>query len=171
MWRLYHPEVDSSITIDMNAPCPTFTIKTYDQLIVLCAGESMGGRTTVLARLDGSSSIVIKEQFVNTVHGFTEGPILEEIHKDGRFPGVVGLDGWEYVINGDKKVSVKHKRMKLSKIRLILKDKGTPFMDVKTPRELLMGIYDLLESECALSSLWLPKLISASSYSHYLQEI
>jgi hypothetical protein len=80
-----------------------------------------------------------------------EGPILEQIHKDGRFPGVVGLNSWNYVTNKkNEKVSVQRSGMIRSKTRLILDGKGTPLMDVKTPRELLMGIYDLLESEWLL---------------------
>jgi hypothetical protein len=147
MWRLYHPEVDLSITIDLKTPRPTFTIKPHDKLIVLRVGESIGRRTTILTRLDGESDTIIKEQFVESGRRFMEGPILEQIHKDGRFPGVVGLKSWEYVTNKKKKVSVKHKGTSRSKTRLILDGKGTPLMDVKTPRELLMGIYDLLESE------------------------
>jgi hypothetical protein len=41
------------------------------------------------------------------------------------------------------------------KIRLVLTDRGTRLMDIETPRQLSMGIYDLLESECLPLPLWL----------------
>jgi hypothetical protein len=176
MWRLYNPEVDPSITIHMT-PQPTFTIGTHDQLVVIHAGESIGRRTTILTQLDGKSSIVIKEQYIEKSRRFLEGPMLKQIHEDGRFPGVVGLESWDYVTNANdgKKISVQHQDQGTTvtqfKIRLVLKDKGTRLMDVKTPRELLMGIYDLLESEWTLSSLWLPKTDFGSSFSYALQEI
>jgi hypothetical protein len=58
---------------------------------------------------------------------------------------------------GDKEISVEHWSKKpasaRTKVRLVLKDRGIRMMDVKTPRVLLMGMYDLLESECLLPPL------------------
>jgi hypothetical protein len=152
MWRLYHPEVDSTIKISMTTP-HTFTVGDYDQLTVIHAGESIGRRTIVLAQLDGEYDTVIKEQYIEDSCRYLEGPILERIHKDGRFPGVVLLDRWSHVVNNNgTKVSVEHRHEVMrSKMRLVLKAEGTRLMDVKTPRELLMGIYDLLEGEWAIS--------------------
>jgi hypothetical protein len=172
MWRLYNPELDPSITIDMTtSPIPTFTVATNDQknygsLSVFRAGESIGRRTIVLAseRLPSHSNapdpdIVIKEQYIEVGRRFMEGPILKKIHENGCLPGVVRLDHFEYV----KGVSVEHKTGKKDddtitrvKTRLVLKDRGDRLADVKTPRDFLMGIYDLLESECLPPPLWLP---------------
>jgi hypothetical protein len=179
MWRLYNPELDPSITIDMTPPTPIFTVtangrKPYGSLSVFRTGESIGRRTIILARalpdfepprqLRSASSvgskdaiIVIKEQYIEEGRRFKEGPILEKIHTGGRFPGVVRLDHYEHV----EGISVEHQtnsddKVKRLKTRLVLKDRGTRLADVKTPREFLMGIYDLLESEWPLPPLWLP---------------
>jgi hypothetical protein len=145
MWRLYHPEVDSSIEINMTTP-PTFPIQPHGQLIVLRAGESIGRRTIILAKRDDSSGIVIKEQYIEISRRFIEGRILEQIHEGGRFPGVVDFTSWKYVANEDGQISVKHQHKESAETRwkthIVLEDKGTPFMDIKTPRELLMGIHD-----------------------------
>jgi hypothetical protein len=175
MWRLYNTALDPSIAIDMTtSPIPIFTVTTDDNkkhgsLGILQTGESIGLRSIVLARHQpepGSSpasdeldpNIVIKEQYIVEGRRFMEGPILKKIHEAGRFPGVVRLDHSEYV----KGISVEHRTNKKDdkitrlKTRLVLKDKGNRLADVKTPREFLMGIYDLLESECPLRPLWLP---------------
>jgi hypothetical protein len=224
MWRLYKPECDKSITIDMETSLPTFTVvaggTTYNQLVVSRAGESIGRRTIVFTRLgskpeggasegerkqetagdapgdpgpnsdgsrktrrrrserlarnpnneaqplQGSSSrnidpsqdpnIVIKEQYIEASRRFKEGPILKKIHVNGDFPfpGVVRLDHHEDVKNDDREISVEEESKgtkgtpKRVKTRLVLKDRGTPLEKVETMRELLMGVYDLLEGEC-----------------------
>jgi hypothetical protein len=35
------------------------------------------------------------------------------------------------------------------KVRLVYKSIGTPFMDIQTPHQVLVVIYDLLEGECS----------------------
>lgn len=189
MWRLYNPELDPSITIDMKPGLPmrpsnhpTFTVtttdgKTYASLSILRAGESIGRRTIVLARLSietetptepqtspsiileerhiESLVIVIKEQYIENGRRFREATILKKIHGDARFPGVVRLSHSEQVMDNGHPISVEYQTKKKkvattvtrSKTRLVMKDKGTRLADVKTPREFLMGIYDLLESE------------------------
>jgi hypothetical protein len=170
MWRLYNPELDPSITVDMTtSKLPTFTVttkdETHDQLGVLRAGEGIGRRTIILAapQRHPRSNIVIKEQYIEAGRRFKEGPILKKIHAGGRFPGVVRLDHCEYVKNGDQSISVEHQTKKGNvattvtrlKSRVVLKDRGTRLADVKTPQEFLMGIYDLLESESPPPPLWL----------------
>jgi hypothetical protein len=164
MWRLYHPECDPSITVDVKTSTPNFTVVTannqkHTQLVVFHAGESIGRRTIVLKSLDPDSSIVIKEQFIETGRRFEEGPILGKIHEGGRFPGVVRLDEHAYPQKDNQNISVSSglPMVTRQKTRLVLKDKGPRLADAKTLRELLMGIYDLLESECLLSPFGLPK--------------
>jgi hypothetical protein len=192
MWRLYHPERDKSITVDMKASPPTFTVvaggTAYNQLVILRAGESIDRRTMVFEKLDTNAVLrrgtrleegsdlsvdeaqdpqsgfspttdrstcpntVIKEQYIGTSCSFREGPILKKIHAAGDFPGVVRFDHYEYVKNDGKDISVESN---LVKTRLVLKDRGTPLEKVGTMRELLMGVYDLLEGECLLSPPWL----------------
>jgi hypothetical protein len=179
MWRLHHPELDPTIAVNLKTSPPTFIVKTsdgqeYDQLVILHAGESIGRRSTILAQVDSSSSIIIKEQYIERGDGFREGPILDQIHEDGQFPGVIGLNHYEYVKDDNKRISIKHRTNKAkvvrSKVRLILKGRGVRLIDVKTPRVLLMGMYDLLESECPLPplALW---LTSESSFSYPIQEV
>jgi hypothetical protein len=203
MWRLYHPERDKSITVDMKASPPSFIVVAggiaYNQLVILRAGESIGRRTMVFGRLstnavlrrgtgleEGSSlsvdeaqnlqggsspsidgpkysNIVIKEQYIKTSRMSKEGPILKKIHAAGDFPGVVRLDHYEDVKNDGQDISV---GSNLMKVRLVLKDRGTRLADVETMRELLMGVYDLLEGECLPSPPWLRDLISYSSFSY-----
>ena len=219
MWRLYNPECDESIAVDMETSPPTFTVvaggTTYKQLIVSCAGESIGRRTIVFQRFrpepeggasegeqgqeiaenppgdspnihgsqnaerrrskrrkNASSSrntqgpdIVIKEQYIEPSRRFKEGPILEKIHEDGDFPGVVRLGYYEDVKNNGQEICVEESKepeskepqpkAKRVKTRLVLKDRGTPLEEVGTMRELLMGVYDLLEGECLPSPPWL----------------
>jgi hypothetical protein len=169
MWRLYNPELDPSITIDMmTSPIPTFTVATDDNkrhgsLSILHTGESIGLRSIVLARPRPGCSlaadeldpnIVIKEQYIEEGRSFVEGPILKRIHTGGWFPGVVRLDHFEYVkgISVERQPNVDDTVTRL-KTRLVLKDRGTRLADVKTPREFLMGIYDLLEGEWSLPPL------------------
>jgi hypothetical protein len=212
MWRLYNPECDKTITVDMNTSPPTFTVvaggTTYGQCIVSRAGESIGRRTIVFERLgplpesegnqnqnqkkapdppgdpspnlDGSrkpqrrstrleesriakhktyraDTIVIKEQYVQISRRFKEGLILEKIHQPDDFPGVVRLKHHEIVMNDGQEICVEFgsPEAKRVKIRLVLKDRGTPLEKVETMRELLMGVYDLLEGECLLPRLGL----------------
>jgi len=232
MWRLYNPECDKSITVDMETSPPTFTVVAggtrYTQLVVSRTGESIGRRTIVFERLrcrasegeqkqetaenqpddsspnidrpqeteprrskrltknsnigndkaqdlQGGSSpnidrsqdpnIVIKEQYIEPSRRFREGPILNKIHEDKYFPGVVRLHHHEEVKNDDQEISLESEveglglkleseveglglKAKRVKTRLVLKDRGTPLEKVGTMRELLMGVYDLLEGEC-----------------------
>jgi hypothetical protein len=212
MWRLYNPECDKTITVDMNTSPPTFAVVAggviYDKRIVSRVGESIGRRTIVFKRLDpqseiskgegkqnqkktpdppGDSSpnidgsqkperreserlkglrsrmtkqdsqIVIKEQYIATSRRFREGPILEKIHQPDDFPGVVRLEHHETVMNDGQEICVEFGSPKAKRVkgRLVPKDRGTPLAEVGTMRELLMGVYDLLEGECLPSPPWL----------------
>jgi hypothetical protein len=154
MWHLHNPEVDPTITVNLKTSRSTFTVESsdeqrHDQLIVLHVGECIGRRSTILAQADPKSSIIIKEQYIENGHTFKEGSILNQIHQDGQFPGIVRLEHHQHVEDGNGVISVEHWTKKpefaRSNVRLVLKDRGIRLMDVKTPRVLLTGMYDLLE--------------------------
>ena len=156
IWRLYNPEVDPCINICINPKGkPTFAIKTnepgeYDELDILRVGESIGRRTIMMRRPNPSCKVVIEEQYIESTRRFREWTVLEAIHKGGRFPGVVRLQSHGGVKNKNGE-DICVKSQSSTKIRLkprvVLKDGGIRLMDIGTPKELLMGVYDLLESE------------------------
>jgi hypothetical protein len=157
--RMYRPVVDPSITskIEQGGP-PTFTITLPEEGGVYqdCTIQSTGsafGRRTIIFDCPGQPGVIIKEQYIETPRGFQEGPILDKIHKDGIFPGVVRQRWHGPVTSENKRLVVQWKNPKTHKIyekmktRIVLLDKGISIMDVKTPREALVALYDLLESE------------------------
>lgn len=156
MWRLYAPDTDPSLTIDykMDGP-PTFTLsqngKQYSELFVMFAGESIGRRTIVMGRED--DELVIKEQYIKQGRQSMEKEILKKIHGDGAspFPGVVSLAPSS--LPSSSAIFVTDIRGKNSrqvtrnKIRLLLNERGNRLLEVKTPKEVLMLLYDALEGE------------------------
>jgi hypothetical protein len=149
--RLYEPIVDSSITVNIEGDeAPTFDIKVleddYPNCTIHSAGTAFGRRTIIFARPD-PEIVVIKEQYIETSRTFEEGPILEKIHKNGTFPGVVRR-GWAGPVrSNEKELIVKCGGSERKKNRIVLLDKAPSIMDAKTVREVLVAMYDLLESE------------------------
>ncbi|KIM20978.1 hypothetical protein M408DRAFT_305794 [Serendipita vermifera MAFF 305830] len=97
MWRLYHPEADSSLTIHYTHPPqdpsstikhltePTFTIKKdgkeYEKLKIIHAGATIGRRTIVMTGKDASGNIFHRD--------YSEGNILllnETANYEGPLP-------------------------------------------------------------------------------------
>lgn len=116
---------------------------------ILSARVSLGQRTHIFvneetpARFNNISIPIIKDQYPdNNTHQSDEAKIINHIHAKGEVPGVVRLvyeglvqnDDGSTVTSGDRK-----------KTRLCLSERGTHFMDIKTPLEVLIAIYDLLE--------------------------
>ena len=97
---------------------------------------------------------MIKEQYIKTARRFNEGALLEKVHREKKnFPGVVRA-GWDGPVKvGEKDLVVEledpvtGETSKRKKTRMVLLDKGGSIMDAKTPREALVAMYDLLESE------------------------
>ena len=114
---------------------------------------AFGRRTTIFiekdspTKIDGKPIHVIKEQYREPNHRFDEPMIINHIHRDGPFPGVIQLVHYEDVKDSKGTEISSGTR---NKVRLTEKDWGTPFMDIKTPREALLICYDLLESESAM---------------------
>lgn len=146
VWYLYHPQLDKSVSIDTRADPPRFSItlsdgQKFSDLELKFTGSIPGRRTTVYIS-DSSPSHVIKEQFIEKGRRFLEGTLLQKIHNQGEFPGVVRIDKYEPVQN----VTVSYENSIRFKTRLVLKDMGKPLMEVKKVGELLMALYDFLES-------------------------
>jgi hypothetical protein len=148
VWYLYHPQLDESISIDTRVNPPTFSIKLIDghvfsDLKLTFTGSVPGRRTTVYMESSGlETSHVIKEQYIEERHKFSEADLLKKIHSKGEFPGVVRIDAHEFRDN----VTASHDGSTRSKTRLVLRDMGKPIEEVKKVRELLMALYDFLES-------------------------
>ncbi|KIM27088.1 hypothetical protein M408DRAFT_24839 [Serendipita vermifera MAFF 305830] len=155
LWRIYHPEVDSSMTVTLTMR-PIFNIYIpgygcYSDLLILRTAESLGRRTTIMTD-NSDPPVIIKEQYIEPGRRYAEGPILAKIHNEGSFPGVIRLDTYGPVLNDGKQVTVRHKgqaglskSIVRNKVRLVLKDTGEEIMNAQTPREVLMALYDLLE--------------------------
>ncbi|KIM21707.1 hypothetical protein M408DRAFT_333316 [Serendipita vermifera MAFF 305830] len=146
MKRVYRPHVDKTITIDdrLETIPPTFTIDgTYQNYSILRVGRPVGRRTVILS--NPKSNTVIKEQYVENGRRFEEGPIVTTIHQHGHFPGVVRIKEFESVKSGEKEIVIEHGGIKRTKRRLVMEDKADLLMAVKTPRDVLMALYDVLE--------------------------
>ena len=114
------------------------------------ARASIGQRTRIFVNNDNPTILnsvgisVIKDQYRCQDHHFDEAEILHHIHADGQIPGVVQIAHSEAVMwsNGTHiHVGNQHKT------RIGLQQYGKPFIDLKTPLEALIAIYNLLESE------------------------
>ncbi|KIM21708.1 hypothetical protein M408DRAFT_29347 [Serendipita vermifera MAFF 305830] len=70
---------------------------------------------------------------------------MTTIHQDGHFPGIVRIKEFSNVKSDGKDIVIGYGGIKRTKRRLIMEDKAKLFMAVKTPRDVLMAVYDLLE--------------------------
>jgi hypothetical protein len=112
---------------------------------------SVGRRTHIFVNidnptlLDGVAIIVIKEQYCYQDHRFNETEVLRHVHA-GRNPRScsVHMAHSEDVKRPDGTSVCSGNRYKK---RIGLVEYGKPFMDLKTPLEVLKAIFDLLESE------------------------
>lgn len=146
MKRIYRPHHDTTIRIDdrLETTLPTFTIDgKYQNYSILRVGAPIGRRTIVLSNPE--SNTVIKEQYVENGRRFEEGPIVTTIHQDGQFPGIVRIKEFESVKSGENEIVIEHGSIKRTKRRLVMEDKADLLMAVKTPRDVLMALYDVLE--------------------------
>lgn len=122
---------------------------------ILSAPGSVGQRTHVFvnsehpARLAGGVCIpVIKDQYCYQNGPFDEAEVIRHIHADGKKSGVVQMVHSQVILRDDRSPVCSGD---CYKTRLCLIEFGKrPFMDLKTPVEVLIVMYDLLESESAL---------------------
>lgn len=157
MWRLYHPQIDPSLTIQyppletsptLDHPTePTFTFKQgeiqYKNLKISYAGATIGRRTIVMAGKNTSGkSVIMKWQYLDSRRSM-EIPLLMKIHQNGRFPGVVTLA--PNCPSSRLGIPVRAGKTERHKTQLFLNETGERLTNIRTPREVLMAIYDALE--------------------------
>ena len=138
--------IDPTVTRNSDGTC---TVKTSVQDYAGCILQSYGyptGRRTVIFRCDG---VVIKEQYQRcTAAANLEKTILDRVHEDGDMPGVVRVGLFERVKRGDgTSVECGMDRWKREKVRFVLQDEGTSFLDITTPYEALVTVWDVLEGK------------------------
>jgi hypothetical protein len=151
--RLYTPSLDGTIKRDNSTDNPTFTVtvkagdteKSYGGCSISKVGGPFHRRTIVL--MDSKRENVIKEQYIDVDRRFEEGPILDIIHADRTFPGVVRKESYNVVQSDGKDLIVEDDGVKRKKTRLVMPDTGGRLMDAETPLDALIAFYDLLEGE------------------------
>ncbi|EKM79815.1 hypothetical protein AGABI1DRAFT_127502 [Agaricus bisporus var. burnettii JB137-S8] len=87
---------------------------------------------------------VIKDQYIKKHRRWDEKQILAKIHANGPYPAVVRMCFADEIMQarcGD------HIR-----VRICLQDYGTDFLSLKTPRDMIYALYDLLEVTRSLYS-------------------
>ncbi|KAF5354189.1 hypothetical protein D9756_007164 [Leucocoprinus leucothites] len=104
----------------------------------LKTSHPLGCRTHIFvtSNLSGPPPLVIKDQYKKKNRRWAEMEILKHIHKD-EFPGVVRVTFFNEYNKSPLDGYVK--------TRIGLEDHGSTFLDLRTPREVLYAIYDLLE--------------------------
>ena len=114
------------------------------------AHDSAGRRTHIFensatpARVNNIPIPIIKDQYLHPNRRFDEAGIIHHIHKHGNVPGVIYLAHSQNVVQADGLPICCGDR---NKRRVCLAECGKPFMDLKTPMEVLKVIYDVLESK------------------------
>lgn len=89
---------------------------------------------------------VIKEVYVD--EKYQEDVILLRVHTGRGVPGVVEYAHCETVKYDPDGSDINCGEFR-RKVRIALRQYGDPFMALRTPRDVLLALYDLLESECA----------------------
>ncbi|PVF95863.1 hypothetical protein CPB86DRAFT_875329 [Serendipita vermifera] len=157
--RIYEPITDPSMERNIALPRARFTLthndETSDIYEIKLVGIPFGRRTTVFEPLPqmGQDKIVVKYQYIEIDRRFSEQIILDRVHENGPFPGVVRINGQrsnsskqnEVVVELEKKVTGDKEKVTRKRTRLEMLDKAVPLMDAETPLALLVALYDLLE--------------------------
>ena len=103
------------------------------------------GRWTMIFKTRKSDH-VIKTQYLRSDADMTEAKLLTTIHSSGWMPGVVRMHQHGWVKRDDKHyVECPSEDGRRRRVYLELEDGGDPFMGIKTPKEALIAIWDLLE--------------------------
>jgi hypothetical protein len=87
---------------------------------------------------------VIKDQYIRKGRRWTEKEILDKIHASGTYPAVVRM-----CFAGTIPGAACGDRIR---VRIALQDYGTDFLSLKTPRDTIYALYDLLEGQCSIAS-------------------
>jgi hypothetical protein len=87
---------------------------------------------------------VIKDQYIRKSRRWNEKDILTKIHASGTYPAVVRMCFSGEITQGGCGGRVR--------VRICLEDYGTDFLSLKTPRDIIYALYDLLEGKCSILS-------------------
>jgi hypothetical protein len=87
---------------------------------------------------------VIKDQYIRKSRRWSEKDILTKIHANGTYPAVVRM-----CFSGEITKARCGDRIR---VRICLQDYGTDFLSLKTPRDVIYALYDLLEGKCSIAS-------------------
>ncbi|KAF8174547.1 hypothetical protein BJ912DRAFT_44745 [Pholiota molesta] len=135
--------------IDLKIPGPSPATITCKNYYIFDLAPSGGQRTHVFVNLKEPTIVedkpvhVIKDQYRRGDRRFSEKDVIDHIHSGGDVPGIVRIVYAEQVYRGDGSVVSSGRR---EKTRICMADFGKHMMDVETPKEALMTIYDLLEA-------------------------
>jgi hypothetical protein len=114
----------------------------------LCRSHVPFGRRSSVFKYQPNNDVtairVIKDQYISKNHRWTEKDILDKIHASGTYPAVVRMCFAGTIPEagcGDR-----------IRVRIALQDYGTDFLSLKTPRDAIYALHDLLEGECSIAS-------------------
>jgi hypothetical protein len=114
----------------------------------LCYSRNPFGRRPNVFTTESGNQVhairVIKDQYIRKGRRWTEKEILDKIHTSGTYPAVVRMCFAGTIPNagcGDR-----------IRVRMALQDYGTDFLSLKTPRDAIYALYDLLEGQCSIAS-------------------
>ena len=152
LWYIKDPPklmIDPTVTRTKDS---IYTIKIEDKDYEGYRLESCGhpiGRRTVVFRCEGADFPVIKEQYVRCpVAEILEKTILSRVHEGKEVPGVVRFSWCGWVTRDDgSSIECGMGRRKRQKVRFVLRDEGTLFMEIPTPYDALVTAWDTLEGK------------------------
>ncbi len=111
-------------------------------------GEPWGRLTTAFNIEDPDGKrVIIKDSYRGTGRRFKEEDILDHIHAEGDFLGVVRLKVHETVMAGDGNLvfDLRGEEEKRTRERWVFLDTGSRFLEARSVQDLLMAVYDALE--------------------------
>jgi hypothetical protein len=124
------------------------TERTIYKSCTLCRSHVPFGRRSSVFKYQPNNDVtairVIKDQYISKDHRWTEKDILDKIHASGTYPAVVRMCFAGTIPEagcGDR-----------IRVRIVLQDHGTDFLSLKTPRDVIYALYDLLEGRCSIAS-------------------
>ncbi|PIL29004.1 hypothetical protein GSI_09051 [Ganoderma sinense ZZ0214-1] len=160
LYSHYHPPDrhflwdDTIRWIEPLGPCsqPSWEItcdgKVYKNGQFIFIGEPWSRLTTAFNIEDPSGKrVIIKDSYRGTGRRFKEEDVLDHIHAEGDFLGVVRLKLHESVMDGKDYLAfdLKGEEEKRTRERWVLLDTGLRFLKARTVQDLLMAVYDTLE--------------------------